>query len=356
MFRRRLLAIAAVVAVSLAFQRCMGLPTLLDDETAVPDLVRAALLVSDMLSTSGTNAYSRLDVDTSQDLSACTDLYNGDGCTNGSRSFQFTSNSAVGCPLRSGLEVFGLTRLQFTSPVCDDGVDGTIDRTVLGQYFLRPSDGKKYLIYTDEGFVGSTYFTSEDLKNFRGEVRKGGSRLTIASGVRTLTISGVHQWSLYHQGYGFHHALYTEADQSIDVALAGPDLTLNGFATVSQDRGNVAYTVQFVNTQLNTSCRYPVDGKLIFYQQVILTPTVTPTPTPFGVTATPTPTGPTPTPTHTPTPTFTPTPGGPTPTPAPTAVAHPLNGNHIDVTFPGPCGAGTISENGVTPTPVELLP
>ena len=185
------------------------------------------------------------------------------------------------------------------------------------------------------------------MNNFRGERRAGGSRLTIASGTVTLTIDGVHQWSQYNKAYGFHHALYTEGGQSLDIVLNGPDRTVNGFATVSQDRSDIAYTVQFIDVQLNTSCRYPIDGQLVFYQQAAAT------------SGTPVPTA---TPTHTPSPTVTPTPGGPTPTPSaptPTPSPTPLHGlsaERIDVTFPGDCGSGEISVNGAAATAVDLLP
>lgn len=341
MFRKGV-ALLLLASVALLLERCVGLPQYVDDETAEADLVRAALLVSDMLNTSGNSARTRLDADTTNDINACSVLYNGNDCNAGVRSYTFTDAEGRGCPLKSGLRVFGSNTFTFSDPSCDDGLDGTIDRVVAGHYFER-DDGKRYLVYTSAGQIGPAFIVADDLKTYLGETKTGGHRMVVNSGTRTLTISGVHQWSVYRNSYGFHHTLYTEGSQSIDVGVSGTDATLNGFATLTQNRSSLSYLVQYQDTKLAVDCRYPVDGRVTFYKQASAAVTATPTPTPTGAT---------------PTPTVTPTPGGPTATPTPTPTPHlvyPVE-SQLDVTFPGTCGAGAISRDGATPTPVELLP
>lgn len=345
MARRWPVGTAVAVLVALTLQRCIGLPNKLDDDTETADLVRAALLVSDMLNTSGPAAFSRLEADTSSNPSACNVLFAGVGCDAGVRIYRFTDDEGVGCPLQTGLTVFGTTRLRFSDPGCDDGVDGTIDRTVDGHYFQRKTDGKIYLVYTNAGVIGNTVLEASDLKNYRGVTRSGGSRITVAAGETSLHISGIHQWSVFNGSYAFHHTLYTDAGQAIDVALSGPETTLNGFATLDQNRTKTTYLVKYVDTRIGVSCRYPLDGSVVFYRQASATPTSpsgTPVPT---ATATPTPTS-----------TATPLPGTPTATPSPTPFSSVPIDSEIEVTFPGACGRGILRVDGGSPVTVELLP
>jgi len=320
---------------------------LINDETGNADLVRAALLVSDMLNYSGPAAFTRLDADNVTDPTACTVLFGGITCNSGVRTYSFTDGDGRGCPLKTGLEVFGSTTLTFSDTSCDDRVNGTIDRTVTNHYFQRTDNGKKYLVYSGVGLIGNAFIVSDDLKTYRGDLRSGGNRVTVASGVYTLTVSGVHQWSVFNNAFGLHHTLYTDATQSVDVALSGPEATLNGFATLAQNRGSTSYLVEYINAKLGVSCRYPISGSLVFYRQGNTLVTPTPTPTSGAPTATPTqtptPGGPTPTPTLSPTPTNTPAP------------VYPIEGR-IDVTFPGNCGEGSISVDSGTAETVELLP
>ncbi len=344
MARRWLMGTLCVIGVVCALQRCTGIPQLIDDETGNADLVRAALLVSDMLNNSGPAAFTRLDADNVSDPSACTVLFDGITCNAGVRTYSFTDGNGRGCPLKTGLEVFGSTTLTFSDASCDDGVDGTIDRTVANHYFQRTDNGKKYLVYSNVGTIGNTFIVSDDLKTYRGDLRSGGNRVTVASGVNTLMVNGVHQWSVFNNAFGLHHTLYTDATQSIDVALSGPEATLNGFATLSQNRSDLTYIVEYINARLGVSCRYPISGDLVFYRQG--NTLVTPTPTPTSTAATPTPTE-------------TPTPGGPTPTPTntptPVALVYPIEGR-IDVSFPGTCGEGIIRVDSGPAETVELLP
>lgn len=167
--------------------------------------------------------------------------------------------------------IYGTVTLTFDSnSTCTSGYtasSGSVTRTVSNHYAESESSGYKVLEYTQTGTVGDKTISADDLKDFSGTTRSGGTTLTFTNAnTRTITINGVHRRGVRASGlYGFWHTTYTTTP--ITVTRSSTDYTItSGSVVVAHNRLSTAVTHTFTNVVYPTdgSCCYPTSGTVSY--------------------------------------------------------------------------------------------
>lgn len=190
------------------------------------------------------------------------------GCSNGIRTKSFNgcdrSNSS-----NSTAAIYGTVILTFSSnAVCQTTPSarnsGSVTRTVSEAYAETPS-GYRVLEYTSPTTIGDKTISNEDMKDFSGQIRMGGSTLTFKpSGARELIVNGVHRRGIHSTGnYGFWHTIYTGSVVNITSTSMTHSIS-SGTIIVALNRAKITVNNTFSNVSYpaDGSCCYPTSGSL----------------------------------------------------------------------------------------------
>lgn len=188
-------------------------------------------------------------------------------------------NSAVRTRTLSGCErsnsansvvlFYGTVNLTFNSDAtCTtafSSTSGSVTRTVENYYAVNEATDYKIIEYTNVGTVAGKTISSNDLKDYTGDVRSGGTTVTfLDASSRQITINGVHRRGVRPSGlYGFWHTTYTT--NPLSVTNTGTEYTIaSGTVIVAHNRLAATVTNTFSNVEypLDGSCCYPTSGSV----------------------------------------------------------------------------------------------
>lgn len=159
--------------------------------------------------------------------------------------------------------IYGTVTLTYEDNSCATG----FTRTLSNHYAENESTGYKVIQYTQTGTVADKTISANDLKDFTGTTRSGGTTLSIVdSNTRSITINGVHRRGVRSSGlYGFWHTTYTTSP--LTISRSSTEYTISsGTVVVAHNRLAKAVTHNFSNVVYPTdgSCCYPTSGTVTY--------------------------------------------------------------------------------------------
>lgn len=243
----------------LFFVGCTPLDRDDSDDTTTTDITAAVSAVGEVVT--GTSSSSDSDED---NRTACSAV-GFSNCTAGViyRNFSTDGGDTGGCS-RGAINVYGQAVLTFSVTNCTFSTAGeSITRTLSNHYYTF--SGRKILTYTGVGSVGGKTIGNDDLKDYSGTSRSGGSVMTRGAAlIDTLAINGIHRRAVRSTGlYGFWHTLYTNSPLNVTRGT-GTWTIASGDLVIAHNRVATTVTQTFNNVEFTASCCYPTAGSITY--------------------------------------------------------------------------------------------